>query len=888
MFKLIAFLTKLPFKLVICFFKGIFNLGKLIISGITGLIKLIISLFKGIGILWKGIINVIKYLFIGLYYVIRYILIGPQILCTYIVMKLGQLLHIQAIFGFILGLLSPASLLYTLIVHFPYSISEYKIKVPSNFKKYKETRRKIIYECFFYSLEALLLYKYSFKFNDELCIAIQIIALLYTICSFVLAIYKIVEWYKQHSEQYRKWIEWKKWTKKESINFEEEMAENVIFESCNLIAQSDSNKNKFYDVEMPYGRATAFISYFGKDLSDEEPLYFSPMMSDKEEGLREFGCLITNKGIYISAKNGKDIELPFWGIWKIRQHETNINVDYGLSCGIDKNETIESSDVTFMINILKQFLNKCIDLSFSYFSGKVTNNLQKEYEKYLKNQKLIEPIKDVSNSLSRGALSSSLVHNSEVYTEVKNNFDGKQGHGTAAEYANTTIDKLSLKDAKALGGGNAKWGSDRVVNETSIQCKYCESAVSSINHGISEYVKSENRTVSRLYINPDGSMMQIEVPREQYTDAVKYMQKKIDSGELIFQAESIERIDENTIRIKYPHEETSHIEKVTKDILIEEKDGKLIKKIAPGSNAKEYVRKGHITYNMAMNIACSGTIESVVFDAERGVVCSFPGAGITTILTFVCAVWKGENIEVAAKQSIKAGALVIGKGALIYTITMQLSRGKAFNPAFIFNKDASRYITNPSSVVGRKITKYFNPELTGAKLAEETRKNISRTVTFVVVFGPDICRACQAKISGKQLLKNSAVNSAGLIGGAIGTSLGGPIGAMAGGALASFVAKKVLDNFVEDDIVTMYRIMREEFLDVVMLFGFNKQEFDEIIDHTLAREQMNLILRSMYQSGEPRAFARAMMCEEVQKVLAKRKHISDKNIEDAMKLLIVS
>lgn len=86
----------------------------------------------------------------------------------------------------------------------------------------------------------------------------------------------------------------------------------------------------------------------------------------------------------------------------------------------------------------------------------------------------------------------------------------------------------------------------------------------------------------------------------------------------------------------------------------------------------------------------------------------------------------------------------------------------------------------------------------------------------------------------------------------------------------------------------MYRIMREEFLDVVMLFGFNKQEFDDIIDHTLAREQMNLILRSMYQSGEPRAFARAMMCEEVQKVLAKRKHISDKNIEDAMKLLIVS
>ena len=111
---------------------------------------------------------------------------------------------------------------------------------------------------------------------------------------------------------------------------------------------------------------------------------------------------------------------------------------------------------------------------------------------------------------------------------------------------------------------------------------------------------------------------------------------------------------------------------------------------------------------------------------------------------------------------------------------------------------------------------------------------------------------------------------------------------MAGGALASFVVKKVLDNFVEDDAVTMYRIMREEFLDVVMMLGFNKEEFDEVIEHTLAREKMNVVLQSMYQSGEPRAFARAMMNEEVQKILAKREHISDKMIEDAMELALVS
>ena len=70
--------------------------------------------------------------------------------------------------------------------------------------------------------------------------------------------------------------------------------------------------------------------------------------------------------------------------------------------------------------------------------------------------------------------------------------------------------------------------------------------------------------------------------------------------------------------------------------------------------------------------------------------------------------------------------------------------------------------------------------------------------------------------------------------------------------------------------------------------NFNKEEFDEVIEHTLAREKMNVVLQSMYQSGEPRAFARAMMNEEVQKILAKREYISNKMIEDAMELAHVS
>ena len=162
MFRLIAFLITLPFKLIIWIFKGIVLLGKLIISGITGFFKLIFSLFKGIGALGKLIVNTIKYLFIGLFYAAKYILIGPQLLCSYVTIKLGQLLHINVLISFILGILSPASLLYTIFIHIPYTIKEKIIKVPVHFKQYKEERQKVICSCFFYSLEAILLYKYRY------------------------------------------------------------------------------------------------------------------------------------------------------------------------------------------------------------------------------------------------------------------------------------------------------------------------------------------------------------------------------------------------------------------------------------------------------------------------------------------------------------------------------------------------------------------------------------------------------------------------------------------------------------------------------------------------------------------------------------------------------
>lgn len=51
-------------------------------------------------------------------------------------------------------------------------------------------------------------------------------------------------------------------------------------------------------------------------------------------------------------------------------------------------------------------------------------------------------------------------------------FQATQGHGFAAEQANNLHDILTGKDAKIVGGDNAKDGPDRMVNGVNIQTKY--------------------------------------------------------------------------------------------------------------------------------------------------------------------------------------------------------------------------------------------------------------------------------------------------------------------------------------------------------------------------------------------------------------------------------
>lgn len=135
------------------------------------------------------------------------------------------------------------------------------------------------------------------------------------------------------------------------------------------------------------------------------------------------------------------------------------------------------------------------------------------------------------------------------------------GFGFAAEQGNNLIDVLSGTRATVVGGDNVLNGADRLIvtgdgTQIWIQSKYYATAAGSVAAGFDEI------TGLYRYLDGDGMPMQLEVPSDQYDDAVLKMQEKIRQGKV----PNVTDVDE----------------------------------------AASLVRKGNLTYTQARNLAKAG------------------------------------------------------------------------------------------------------------------------------------------------------------------------------------------------------------------------------------------------------------------------------------------
>ena len=430
-----------------------------------------------------------------------------------------------------------------------------------------------------------------------------------------------------------------------------------------------------------------------------------------------------------------------------------------------------------------------------------------------------------------GAFMAGTVHGMAMNTAksyVEEKFHGERGHGFAAESANDLYDRMTGKDAKIVGGDNAKDGADRIVNGTNIQSKYCSSG--------SKCIQECFRDGKFRYYNPDGSPMQIEVPSDKYDDAVKAMQNRIDRGEI------------RGVR-----------------------------------NAKDIVRKGHFTYEQAKNIAKAGTIDSLKYDAVNGISVAATSGGISAAITFAVATWNGKNFDEALEEAVNAGLKVGGMAWASSVLVGQMTKA-GLNTLLV---EPSKFLVQKMGTkAAQQLVNAFRstPIYGGAAInsaAKLLRGNaVTGIATIAIMSAGDVVNIFRGRISGAQLFKNVVNTGAGVGGGmagfAIGTVIAGPIGGFIGaflsGSAAGEVSKAVTDELIEDDSKEMLRILESEFKDVANDYLLNKSEGEKVADR-LKEKLDGDRLKDMYAASNRYSFARNLLESCTEPVVRSRKKI---------------
>lgn len=427
-----------------------------------------------------------------------------------------------------------------------------------------------------------------------------------------------------------------------------------------------------------------------------------------------------------------------------------------------------------------------------------------------------------------GALHSA--HN--IYSE--SNFKWPQGHGFAAETANNLNDRLHGRVATVVGGDNVKNGPDRIIinrdrSKIWIQDKYYKTAKESVEAAF------DDNTLLYRYFDPNGKPMQLEVPADQYDEAVLKFKEKITEGK--------------------------------------------VNGITDPEQASSIVRKGKYTYQQAVNLTKAGNIDSLKYDATNGIIIAACSLGISFVLDYVSCVMNGQTPADALKSSglnaIKTGGFVFAT----YVISSQLCK-TGLTTALAPTTDAI------AKALGDGVSKAIltsvgvnHAGMSSARIAAQVSKILQSQliiegVILVALTIPDIIDLCKGRISSEQLLKNLSVTIlagaggfGGYVGGAalgsaiapgVGTVIGGIVGGTAGsvgvGALSSWALGKIL----KDDADEMFEIIKCEFQSLAEDFLISQSEADSIMS-VLQENLNNNTIKDMYSSEDRNKFARELM-----------------------------
>ena len=368
---------------------------------------------------------------------------------------------------------------------------------------------------------------------------------------------------------------------------------------------------------------------------------------------------------------------------------------------------------------------------------------------------------------SRAAMGGFSVHKAAEAVESTQfrQYNKRIGHGYTAEDVNALHDYLLGNDVKKTGWDNSLNGPDRVVNGVQVQVKYYNSARGSVN-AFFDGANGQCRYPGQV----------LEVPLDQYDEALRIMQEKIRNGQV------------------------------------------------PGvdnpADAAKIVRQGSVTYDQAVKIAKAGNWESLKFDVKNQAVVTSVAGGISFVIAFLMAKKNGlpniQAVKFAGKEAAKMGMATMATGVA----TQQLLRtGIGRSALALTEKGVKRGMDAAMKTsVGIKLIEKTGTAVAKRVVGGQAAKQvvtraassnvIAAAVAGVVTSVPDTYRVLSGKISGKEYGIRMAERGAGIGGGTagtwagmaigscicpgVGTAIGGFIGGMLGGIGGSKAASKCL------------------------------------------------------------------------------------------------
>ena len=427
-------------------------------------------------------------------------------------------------------------------------------------------------------------------------------------------------------------------------------------------------------------------------------------------------------------------------------------------------------------------------------------------------------------------------------------FRAEGGHGFAAEKANHLADVLGGRKAKLVGGDNRLDGPDRVVNGLAIQSKYCRSG--------SKCIASCFRDGTYRYMGRNGPML-IEVPSDKHAAAVQAMEHRIRTGQ--------------------------------------------VPGVSDPKQAKAIVRKGWVTYAQARNVARFGTIESLTYDAVRGVRLAGTSMGVSAAIVFAVSVRNGDDAKDALRKSCVTG-LQIGSLAWVSSVlAAQLGR-TGVEQGLRGTTDWAVRQLGPKATSWLANGLYGGAPIYGASAANHLSKVLrgnlaGGAVTAILLSSADLIRLFRGRMSVGQMLKNFMTTAAGIAGGSVGWMvgsavgarigaaipfagpgagrlIGGVVGAMVFGSGAATAASGVLNRLIEDDARQMMGIIEESFGKLAHEYVLGEQDARAVIDGLLEADDLPVKLRDMYAAEDRAGFARRWLLPLVRERAGRKAHVN--------------